>query len=70
MGTYGIKQKGYGLDVGFITQGPYAVNVGSHSYLLKDDKEYKLFRMLEKEISAGAAFGTGYCDGQCARDLK
>merc|ERR1711959_256830 len=64
--------------------------------------EYKLFSMLQKEISfdvdlsnmpcgtnaaiyfsemektgnlgannkAGAPYGTGYCDGQCARDLK
>jgi len=101
-GTYGIKQNGNGVDVGFVTQGPYSVNVGSRSYLMEDDKEYKLFNMLEKEISfdvdvsnmpcgtnsaiyfsemektgnmgesntAGAAYGTGYCDGQCARDLK
>jgi len=101
-GTYGVKQNGNGVDVGFVTQGPYSVNVGSRSYLMEDDKEYKLFNMLQKEISfdvdlsnmpcgtnaaiyfsemektgnmgetnkAGAAYGTGYCDGQCARDLK
>merc|ERR1712127_821415 len=50
-GTYGIKQNGNGVDVGFVTQGPYSVNVGSRSYLMEDDKEYKLFQMLEKEIS-------------------
>merc|ERR1711967_106247 len=82
--------------------GPYSVNVGSRSYVMENDSEYKLFRMLQKEISfevdlsnmpcgtnaaiyfsemeksgnmgptneAGAAYGTGYCDGQCARDLK
>merc|ERR1719386_258572 len=101
-GTYGVKQNGNGVDVGFVTQGPYSVNVGSRSYLMEDDKEYKLFSMLQKEMSfdvdlsnmpcgtnaaiyfsemektgnmgetnkAGAAYGTGYCDGQCARDLK
>ena len=69
---------------------------------MEDGEEYKLFRMLEKEISfdvdmcnlrygtdraihcsdmektgnmnptntAGAAYGTGYCDGQWARDLN
>jgi cellulose 1,4-beta-cellobiosidase len=101
-GTYGVKQEGNGVDVGFVTQGPYSVNVGSRSYVMENDSEYKLFNMLQKEISfdidvsnmpcgtnsaiyfsemdktgnagptnkAGAAYGTGYCDGQCARDLK
>jgi cellulose 1,4-beta-cellobiosidase len=101
-GTYGVKQNGNGVDVGFVTQGPYSVNVGSRSYMMENESEYKLFSMLEKEISfdvdlsnmpcgtnaaiyfsemektgnagdtnkAGAAYGTGYCDGQCARDLK
>ena len=90
------------MNVGFVTQGPYSVNVGSRSYVMENDHEYKLFNMLQKEISfdvdvsnmpcgtnsaiyfsemektgdagptnkAGAAYGTGYCDGQCARDLK
>merc|ERR1719158_1940305 len=101
-GTYGVKKNGNGLDLGFVTQGPYSVNVGSRSYVMENDKEYKLFSMLQKEIAfdvdlsnmpcgtnaaiyfsemektgnagptnkAGAAYGTGYCDGQCARDLK
>jgi cellulose 1,4-beta-cellobiosidase len=101
-GTYGVAQEGNGVSVGFVTQGPYSVNVGSRSYLMESNTEYKLFQMLQKEISfdvdvsnmpcgtnsaiyfsemektgnmgetnkAGAAYGTGYCDGQCARDLK
>jgi len=101
-GTYGIKQNGNGIDLGFVTQGPYSVNVGSRSYVMQDTQEYKLFNMLQKEIAfdvdlsnmpcgtnaaiyfsemektgnmgplnqAGAPYGTGYCDGQCARDLK
>jgi len=100
--TYGIKQKGNGLNIGFVTQGPYSVNVGSRSYVMENDREYKLWSMLQKEIAfdvdlsnmpcgtnaaiyfsemsktgdmsstnkAGAPYGTGYCDGQCARDLK
>ena len=50
-GTSGVKQNGNGVDVGFVTQGAYSVNVGSRSYLMEDDKEYKLFNMLQKEIS-------------------
>merc|ERR1711865_1186008 len=101
-GTYGVKKNGNGVDVGFVTHGPNSVNVGSRSYMMEDDKEYKLFDMISKEISfdvdvsnmpcgtnsaiyfsemektgnmsptnsAGAPYGTGYCDAQCARDLK
>ena len=101
-GTYGVKQNGNGGDVGFVTRGPNSVNVGPRSYLMEDDKEYKLFNMLQKEISfvvalsnmpcgtnaaiyfsemektgnmgetnkAGAPYGTGYCDGQCARSAE
>jgi cellulose 1,4-beta-cellobiosidase len=104
-GTYGIspenKGDALGVKMGFVTQGPYSKNVGSRTYLMEGD-EYKLFSMLNKEISfhidmsnmpcgtngaiyfaemdktgnkggdnaAGAPYGTGYCDGQCARDLK
>jgi len=101
-GTYGVKKNGNGVDVGFVTHGPNSVNVGSRSYMMENDKEYKLFDMISKEISfdvdvsnmpcgtnsaiyfsemektgnmsptnsAGAPYGTGYCDAQCARDLK
>ena len=97
-----MKQNGNGVDIGFVTQGPYSVNVGSRSYMTENDRKYKLCSMLQKEISfevdlsnmpcgtnaaiyffemektgnmeptneAGAPYGTGYCDGQCARDLK
>jgi|ERR1712232_608317 len=50
-GTYGVKKNGNGLDLGFVTHGPYSVNVGSRSYVMENDKEYKLFSMLQKEIT-------------------
>ena len=50
-GTYGVAQEGNGVSVGFVTQGPYSVNVGSRSYLMESNTEYKLFQMLQKEIS-------------------
>ena len=34
-----------------MTQGPYLVIVGACSNLMKDDNEYKLFRMFENRIS-------------------
>jgi len=101
-GTLGIKKESAGVSLGFVTQGPYSKNVGSRLYMLESESEYKMFKMLNKEMSfdvdlenmpcglnaaiyfvemdstgnvggankAGAAYGTGYCDGQCARDVK
>ena len=40
-----------GVDVGFVTQGPYTVKVGFRFYLMLHDKEYQLVHMLGKEIS-------------------
>jgi len=86
-----------GIRLNYVTN----KNVGSRLYLL-DGEKYKMFHMLNKEITigydvstlecglngavyfvemdetgdqsgankAGAKFGTGYCDGQCARDVK
>merc|ERR1719387_1293128 len=100
--TYGVKQSGNGVQLNFVTQGPYSKNVGSRQYLMEDESTYKHFKMLNKEIAfdidvsnmpcglnsaiyfaemsangdasstnkAGAPYGTGYCDGQCARELK
>ena len=36
----------------YMTQGPYLVIVGSCSNLMKNDNEYKLFRMFENRISS------------------
>jgi len=101
-GTLGIHEESEGVSLGFVTVGPYSKNVGSRLYVLENESEYKLFKMLNKEMSfdvdvssmpcglnsavyfvemdstgdsggsnkAGAAYGTGYCDGQCARDVK
>ena len=41
-GTYGIKQNGNGVDLGFVSQGPCPVNAGSCAYLIEDDDDYKL----------------------------
>jgi len=101
-GTLGIHKESEGVSLGFVTQGPYSKNVGSRLYMMESESQYKMFRMLNKEMSfdidlsnmpcglnaavyfvemdshgdagganeAGAAYGTGYCDGQCARDVK
>ena len=101
-GTLGVHKETEGVSLGFVTQGPYSKNVGSRLYMMESESEYKLFKMLNKEMSfdvdlsnmpcglnaaiyfvemdstgnaggankAGAAYGTGYCDGQCARDVK
>jgi len=101
-GTLGVHKEENGVKLDFVTEGPYSKNVGSRMFVLDSDSKYKLFKMLNKEISfdidvsklpcglngaiyfvemeesgdagtnnaAGAAYGTGYCDGQCPRDIK
>ena len=48
--TYGVQASGNALTLGFVTQGAYAKNVGSRSYLMDGDK-YKQFNMANKEIT-------------------
>jgi len=99
---YGVNQTKSGINLGYVTQGPYSINVGSRLFITEGD-EYKQFKLIGNEVSitvdmsktecglngaiyfvemdktgdlgvgdneAGAAYGTGYCDAQCPRDLK
>jgi cellulose 1,4-beta-cellobiosidase len=50
-GTYGIKASGNALDLGFVTKGPYAKNVGSRTYLMKDEDTYEIFKLKNKEFT-------------------
>ncbi|EHA26941.1 hypothetical protein ASPNIDRAFT_51773 [Aspergillus niger ATCC 1015] len=58
--TYGVTTSGSELRLNFVTQGS-SKNIGSRLYLMSDDSNYELFKLLG---------GTGYCDSQCPRDLK
>ena len=49
--TYGVKSTGNGLNLGFVTQGSYAKNVGSRSFLMDANNSYKQFKMANKEIN-------------------
>jgi len=103
--TYGVKASGNALDLKFVTKGQYSKNVGSRTYLMKDEDTYETFKLKNKEFTfdvdvsalpcglngalyfvamdadggkakygakntAGAKYGTGYCDAQCPHDLK
>lgn len=103
-GNFGVHEIEKGVKLDFVTSSHSTglKNVGSRMYVM-EGKEYKQFKMLNKEISydvdvsnlecgmngaiyfvemdpkghkgvghntAGAEYGTGYCDGQCAQDLK
>ncbi|KAG6887436.1 Exoglucanase [Termitomyces sp. Mi166 len=101
--TYGITTSGNALTLKFVTTGAQK-NVGSRVYLLNNDSQYEIFKLVNQEFSfdvdvsqlpcglngalyfsemdadggmakyptntAGAKYGTGYCDSQCPRDLK
>lgn len=50
-GTYGVKANGAALDLGFVTKGQYASNVGSRTFLLDDDDHYQLFKLKNREFT-------------------
>jgi len=102
--TYGVNATGDALELGFVTTGQYSRNVGSRTFLMEDEENYKMFMLKNKEFTfdvdvtqlpcglngalyfvqmdadggkakyptntAGAKYGTGYCDAQCPHDLK
>merc|ERR1712176_1391186 len=49
--TYGVQSSGNKLELGFVTQGPYSKNIGSRTYLMKDDYAYQLFQLKNKEFT-------------------
>lgn len=48
--TYGVKSDGTGVTLDFVTKSN-GKNVGSRIYLLDDDKNYKLFKLINKEFT-------------------
>ena len=64
--TYGVAHAGNGVSVIFVTQGPYSVNVGSRSYLMESNTEYKLLQMLQKEISCNVGVSNMPCETNSA----
>jgi cellulose 1,4-beta-cellobiosidase len=49
--TYGVQASGNKLQLDFVTQGPYSKNIGSRTYLMKDDYAYHLFQLKNKEFT-------------------
>lgn len=50
-GTYGIHTINGGIQLNFVTQGPYSKNIGSRVYLLESETKYKLFKLMNQEFS-------------------
>ncbi|KAF2733727.1 1,4-beta-D-glucan cellobiohydrolase-like protein [Polyplosphaeria fusca] len=44
-GTYGITASGNSLKLTFVTKGSYSTNIGSRTYLMKDDTNYEMFKL-------------------------
>ncbi|CAI9634833.1 glycoside hydrolase family 7 protein [Alternaria burnsii] len=43
-GTYGITAGSNSLKLKFVTKGSYSTNIGSRTYLMKDDTTYEMFK--------------------------
>lgn len=50
-GTYGVKQLDTGVQLGFVTHGPYSTNIGSRTYLMASESKYKMFNLVNKEFT-------------------
>jgi len=103
--TYGITPTSSkdGVNLRFVTEGPYSNNFGSRLYVMDSEDTYKMFKLKNREFTidvdvselpcglngavyfvemdqkgdydgtsntAGAKYGTGYCDAQCPHDIK
>ncbi|MCJ1441947.1 MAG: hypothetical protein MMC23_002439 [Stictis urceolatum] len=54
-GTYGISTSGNALTLKFVTQGSTGgKNIGSRVYLMQDDSNYQMFKLLNKEFTFDA----------------
>lgn len=49
--TYGITTTGDSLRLDFVTENSSGANVGSRTYLLKDENTYEIFNLLNQEFS-------------------
>lgn len=50
-GTYGVHQYQNGVQLNFVTQGPYSKNVGSRTYYMDTENTYKLFKLVNQEFT-------------------
>jgi len=49
--TYGVTSTGDSLKLGFVTQGQYAKNVGSRTYMMNSSSTYQMFKLKNKEFT-------------------
>jgi cellulose 1,4-beta-cellobiosidase len=50
-GTYGVTAQNNGINIKFVTNGPFSKNIGSRVYLLASETKYKMFQLLNREFS-------------------
>lgn len=50
-GTYGVKPYETGIQLNFVTQGPYSKNIGSRTYYMDTESTYKLWKLVNKEFT-------------------
>lgn len=49
--TYGVTSTGSALKLDFVTQGQYAKNVGSRTYMMNGDSTYQMFKLKNREFT-------------------
>jgi len=59
--TYGISTTGSEMSIKFVTEGTYATNVGSRSYLMASEDKYEMFYLKNREFSVDVDVSTLPC---------
>jgi len=49
--TYGVTGDSDTLDLGFLTRGSYATNVGSRTFMMNGNDKYEMFKLKNKEFT-------------------
>jgi cellulose 1,4-beta-cellobiosidase len=49
--TYGVHSTSDQLELGFVTQGQYAKNVGSRTYMMDSSNQYEMFKLKNQEFT-------------------
>jgi len=57
---YGVNKTSSGVTLGYVTQGPYSINVGTRLFITEDG-EYKQFDLIGKEVSVTVDMSGAEC---------
>jgi len=61
LSTYGVSEIANGVELKFVTEHQYGVNVGSRLYILDDDNRYYMFQLKNREFALDIDVSNLHC---------